>query len=382
VAGGGRPEALIGLAVALLTVVASFSAAAQVMVAEAVYFAKEEKALRDFDINDPGNKLSLMGDLEGTSMIIKVKDPDGNAIGVFKPTSGNTSHISEIAAYRLCRRLDLPACLPAIPKTLDRITLDSFAAMLEQRRFKSPKGSRHAGHYELKEQFRQALIDRLREAESLDGALKTWVAPLVLYENLGRTAWVKKHPIYKYLRHNGPLADDEVFELRQCTRIYKPAGCYHARIPYIDLMEQFTGILIVDALIGNSDRFAGGNVHLFSLEARFIKEKTGRYRLPSASLLMLDNGAGFMQNPDVAMDLIRKDLEITRFSRDHYEALVKLRKDLRFGGRRVIRELGLIAEFDHAGKTFAPVKVFKMNLLALIRYMESLERAHGEAAWF
>ncbi|MFC1679594.1 hypothetical protein ACFL2T_05230 [Elusimicrobiota bacterium] len=376
-----HPRLLLVLAMLALGTRPCCGAQEMEMVDEAAYFEEEERFLEDFDINDPANGLSLMGDLEGSSMIIKVKDPQGEKIGVFKPTSGNTSHISEIVSYQLCRRLKLPVCAPAVLKTLERDTLDKFAALLEKRRFESPEGSRHAGHYEMKERYRKAMVDKLRQADSLEGVLKTWISPLVLYESLGTVETVKKHPLYPFLRHDGPLPGEEVLELRQCTRIYKPAGCYHARVYLDELLEQFTGMLIVDAVIGNTDRFAGGNVHLFSLEARYIKEKKRSYRLPSASLLMLDNGAGLMRYPRGGLDLIKKHLEITRFFPKHYDALLMLERDLRDDRAGVRRELGLVERYEHGGRTFYPAKIFRKNLRRLIRYLDSLEKAHSDNAW-
>lgn len=350
------------------------------MMDEAAYFETEERELLRFDINDPKNILSLMGDLEGTSMMIKVKDPDGETVGVFKPTSGNTSHISEIVAYRLCRRLDLPVCVPAMHKTIGRATLLRFAALLEKKKFAAPPGSRHAKHYEVKDRFRKRMLRRLREADSMPGAFKSWVSPLILYEGLGRLGSVMEHPLFEYLHHDSPRPG-KMFEMRQCTRIYKPRGCYRAPIPYSELLEQFTGILIVDALIGNNDRFAGGNVHIFSLEGRVIREGKDRYRLPSPSLLMLDNGAGFMRTPSGALNVIRRDLRITRFPRKQYLGLKSLWRDYNADRSRVMRELGLVEEFRHRGRTYGPAKVFKRNLRRLIRYLDSLDKEYGEAAW-
>lgn len=348
---------------------------------EAAYFKAVERELLEFDINDPENILSLMGDLEGSSMIIKVKDPDGETVGVFKPTSGNTSHISELVAYRLCRRLDLPVCAPALHKTLTRETLRRFAGLLESKRFNAPAGSRHAKHYEAKERFRQGMLRRLRQADSLPGAFKSWVFPLVLYEGLGRLGSVMEHPLFEYLHHDAPRPGEKAFELRQCTRIYQPAGCYRAPIPYSELLEQFTGILIVDALIGNNDRFSGGNVHMFSLEGRTIKEGKDRYRLPSPSLLMLDNGAGFMRYPSGALDVLRRDLRITRFPRKQYTGLKNLWQDYNADRSRVMKELGLVEKFRHGGRTYGPAKVFKRNLRRLIRYLNSLDKEYGRNAW-
>lgn len=348
---------------------------------EAAYFQNEEALLLDFDINNPQNTLSLLGDLDGTSMILKVADPAGRTIGVFKPTSGNTLHVSEIVAYRLCRRLGLPVCTPTIHKTLSGATLQRFADILEQHTYQAPENSRHTGHFKSKERFRKALIARLRTADVLPGVLKTWVTPLILYEGLGRIPSVKKHPLYPYMRHDGPEVLDETFTIRQCTKIYKPAGCYSADIGYYDLLEQFTGILIVDAIIGNNDRFSGGNVHLFSLESRYIQLRENRYRLPSASLLMLDNGSGFMRGPSRALNVIRKKLKITRFARAQFRALNALWEDYRANRERVMLELGLVERYTHGRRVYSPTKVFEKNLPRLIRYMESLEETYGTDAW-
>ena len=354
----------------------------QGMVDEEIYFAAEEKLLLQFDINDPGNKLSLLDDLEGTSMILKVKNPAGRTIGVFKPTSGNTSHVSEIVAYRLCRRLKLPVCAPTIHKTLSLETIDRFTELMEQHEFKSEKGSRHKGHYLAKERFRKALLEKLDATQSLPGAFKSWISPLILYEGLGRISSARKHPVHEFLSYDGPIVSDEAFELSQCTQIYKPHGCYRAEIKLRALAEQFTGVLVVDALIGNNDRFSGGNMHLFSLEGRYVQESEGRYLLPSPSLLMLDNGSGFMRNPQGGLNVLTRKLKITRFARRQFDGLFQLWNDFRHDRKRVMAELGLIDSYEHAGKTFKPADVFEKNLERLTLYLHKISSEYGEASWF
>ena len=83
----------------------------------------------------------------------------------------------------------------------------------------------------MKARNRDAMLERFHQTRELEGVFKDWVSPLVLYEGLGRIESVKKHPIYPYLRHDGPRPPDEDFVMKQCTKIYKPQGCYRAPIP-------------------------------------------------------------------------------------------------------------------------------------------------------
>jgi len=362
----------------LLAAAASPWAAAE----ESLYFSQTERYISEFDINDPGNELSLMGDLQGTSMMLKVKSPKGVKVGVFKPTSGNTSHVAELSAYRLCRRLGLPTCLPTVKKTLRGGALRTFIRLLEERRYEAPEGSRHAPHFEMKERFRAAMLDRLKDADALEGAFKVWMNPLILYEGLGTVEAVRSHPLYPYLRHDAAPEPVDYMELRQCTSIYRPEGCYMARLPREELLRQFSGILVVDALTGNSDRFAGGNLHLFSLQERYLRGGEKEYLLPHASLLMLDNGAGFMQDPGAGLRLLREDIKMTRFSRRLYEALLTLDGDLEQDPELLFSELGLVESFQHAGRLSEPRKAFQANLEDLLDYIEALEEEHGERVWY
>ncbi|PCI38896.1 MAG: hypothetical protein COB53_04120, partial [Elusimicrobia bacterium] len=177
---------------AILLLAATTAPASSQLVNEAKYFAEEEAFLQSFDLSDSRTGLSLLGGLQGTSMILKVKDWAGQTIGVFKPTSGNTLHSAEIAAYRLCRRLELPVCAPTVPKTIESEQLDQFAQLLEGIEFTPQKGERHAGHLAMKERFRRAMLDRLANVDSMDGAFKSWINPLILYQPLGSLADLKK----------------------------------------------------------------------------------------------------------------------------------------------------------------------------------------------
>jgi hypothetical protein len=367
-----------------LVLVALFSspAPAQPREGEAEFFQQEEAFLESFDINDPDNGLSLLGGLEGTSMILKIKDPSGRTVGAFKPTGGNTLYEAEVAAYRLCRRLELPVCAPTVVKSLDSASLDRFSILLEEVEFAAEEGDKHAGHYRSKERFRQAMMEKIADAESLPGAFKSWINPLILYQGLGDLAAVEKHELREYLNHDGPPDGGRPIELRQCTKIYKPKGCWRAELRIRDLLDQFVGMLAVDALIADNDRFAGGNVHLFSIDARYTREEDGWYRLPAPSLLMLDNGAGFMGARTPALDVIRKKLKITRFPRRLYEGLEALERDLKADRRGLLAELGIPQRTRHAGRTLAPAKVFIKNLKELLRYMRSVESRHGEAAFY
>jgi len=349
---------------------------------EAAYFESEEKFLSGFDINDPENGFSLLGGLEGSSMILKVKGPSGRTIGVFKPTSGNTLYEAEIAAYRLCRRLRLPVCAPTVEKTLDSASLDRFSILLEEVEFEGKDDPKFAAHFRMKERFRQAMMDRVSERTTMPGAFKTWIEPLILYQGLGDLASVKKHELYEYLFHDGPPDGGRPIELRQCTTLYKPEGCYRGELRVRELLDQFIGMLIVDALIADNDRFAGGNVHLFSIDARIAEDEDGWHRLPAPSLLMLDNGAGFLGSRTQALDVIRKDLKITRFPRRIFDGLQALKAQAEKDLPGLLAALGIPEDARHAGKHYAPARMFTSNLEALLGYIRGVEKKHGGAAFY
>lgn len=326
------------------------------------------------DLNAPNTSLKLMGDFEGTTIMLKVKDARGSNAGVFKPTSGSTYHPAEFAAARLGARLGLDGVYPATRyRTIGRAALDRLAALLKKKTFKTPAGAeRHAGHFEAKEKNRGEMLARLAGLESLDGVFKAWVSPLIFYYDLGTLENARAHPLLKTLRRGAPPPGDEELELEQCTEIFEPKGCYAARMRARDLAEQFTGMLLVDALIGNRDRFAGGNVHLSSRDGKLETLGPRRFRLPDPVLIALDNGAALQEGARRdGLDALRA-LGITRFKRAHVEALRELARDLSADHEATLEELGLSRR--------APL--LEANLKDVLDFLDAILREHGKEALF
>lgn len=341
----------------------------------------DELRLEAFDINGAG-KPSLLGDLEGTTMMLRIDDPAGKPIGVFKPSSGSTYHRAELAAYRLAKRLRLPVYPATVHKTLDRGGVEAFRRLLEAREFPVGVDDPPTGHFRQKERNRLAMLDRLRSADRLDGVLKAWISPLIFYYELGTIETIRRHPLYEHLRWGGTAPSEDWLDLVQCTKHFEPKGCFEAKLSRRDLAEQFTGILLIDALLGNRDRFAGGNLHLRSRTGRLMELGEDRYALPYPELLSLDNGASLLADSAFALRVLAEDLKIARFSRAHREALESLAEELRADPEGVREALGLEPSYSRGDESYEPMKIIASNLSAVLTYFRRLDVEIGSEAFF
>ncbi len=223
-----------------------------------------------------------------------------------------------------------------------------------------------------KEENRKVIIEEIKRnvetEKNIDGVLKPWVDNLMFYKPLGSKKGFKLSRIYQYLKAPGPQPPHSAFILSQCTEIFEPKGCVDGWTYKDQVAQDISSILVLDAVLGNSDRFAGGNLHFTSVDGD-IEVKKGLRIFKNARLFSLDNGAVLRPNDRTGLDTL-KELGVTRFVKTHIEKLqtlketddAKLRKDLGIGPE----------EFE----------IFKTNLALTLVYIDELKTKYKEKVWF
>lgn len=321
--------------------------------------------LADTDLLNSGQvSLSLMGDLEGRSMILKIKDKDGNKIGVFKPSSGSTLCRGEYATSKLAQMIGLDLYPQTSLEYLDTKTQKKLISLLEKTNFKNIS--------ERKEENRQILIEELKRNiqtnTKLEGVYKPWYTNFQFYKPLGTKIGLSSHKIYKYLHADQPQPKHKKFVMEQCTQMLEPKGCTIGYTYLDDLSKDFSSMLLIDAVMGNNDRFPGGNVHFRAVSDEVI-QRPGKLILKKAQLFSLDNGAVLKPTDKTALNIL-KEFKISRFVKAHVEKLYEINN---MDNSILRKELSLSPE---------EFEIFKQNLKDLIQYLEETKKLYKQKIWF
>jgi hypothetical protein len=331
---------------------------------------KKLKALKKIDINSDKVNFSLMGDLEGTSIILKVRDRvSGNKLAVFKPASGSTNYRAEIAAFRLSKYLDFYVYPPSIKASLNVETLKKVKNIIENKKFKKVYG-KHNKAIEAKIKNQKEILKKINELiknkKPLVGALKTWIYNLQFCTELGTLKALKKHKVYKYLSLKGPkIPKKEIIKLKQCSKLFKPHGCVIGYVYLDELAKDLSSIILLDAILSNRDRFPGGNVHFRSV-TKDVKIKEKEKIFPIARLFSLDNGA-MLKN---VSNLKNLKYNVSRFNKNHIEKL----KELKTKEDKEIKKILFINDEE--------LKIFKKNLENTISYIKELNKKYKNKIYF
>ncbi|MEI6079739.1 MAG: hypothetical protein WCQ53_03770 [bacterium] len=309
--------------------------------------------IKDLDLNSNDVKLSLMGEMEGRSIILKIKDTQDNKLGVFKPTSGSTLHRGEYAMSKLGEMVGLDLYPKAELKSLTPKTQKKVMALLEWVRFDK--------YSSRKEQNRQIMMEELKknidDDVALEGTFKPWYTNFQFYLPLGTVEGLKKHVVYKYMKASSVQPPHKRFLLKQCTQLLEPKGCTSGYTHIDDLAHDMSSIMLLDAVMGNNDRFPGGNVHF-----RIITGKDAR-------LFSLDNGAVLKPKDKTALNIL-KDLGITRFVKQYVDRLYEIRN---MDKKELRKDLGLSPE---------EFEIFLGNLTDTLQYLDEIKAKYGDKIWF
>ncbi len=325
----------------------------------------DNSSIKDIDINSNDIKIKLMGDLEGRSIIFKLKDKDDNNLAVFKPTSGSTFYRGEYASYKLAQLIGLDIYCPTEISYMNKKTQEKVLPLLENTKYSNKQGPE-------KEENRKIIIEEIKsniqKGKKLEGALKLWVHNLMFYKPLGSKKGFKTSPIYKHLKANGPQPAHNAFVLSQCTQLFEPKGCVDGWAYRDEVARDMSSILVLDAVLGNSDRFAGGNLHFYSVDGD-TESKKGKKIFKKARLFSLDNGAVLMPNNRTGLNTL-KELGVTRFVKEHIDKLKDIQK---MNDTELRKELGLTPEY---------FEIFKNNLSLTLEYIDQVTKENHSDVWF
>ncbi|MEI6092376.1 MAG: hypothetical protein WCQ47_01685 [bacterium] len=317
-------------------------------------------------LNSDNVSLSLMGSLEGRSIILKVKDKDGKNIGVFKPSSGSTLCHGEYASYKLAQMVGLDIYPKTSLEYLNIKTQKKVVSLLKKTNFKDVS--------ERKEENRKIILEELNRNiqtnTKLEGAFKPWYINFQFYKGLGTKIGVSSHKIYKYLHADQPqLQKNKVLKLEQCTQMLEPKGCTIGYVFADDLAKDFSSMLLIDAVMGNNDRFPGGNVHFKAVPGSEVIQKPGKLFFKSARLFSLDNGAVLKPADKTALNIL-KEFKVSRFVKTYVEKLYEIDK---MDNATLRKELSLSPE---------EFEIFKQNLKDLLQYIDALKKQYKQKIWF
>jgi len=239
-------------------------------------------------INSSDVSLSLMGDLDGRSIIIKVKDQQGNKLGVFKPTSGSTLYRGEYASYML-------SVIVGEKELYSETAIECMSVDTQKKVRKLIADAQFSTI--VKEENRltilQEITRNIEKKEELCGSYKPWINNMQFYYDMGTLSNLKKHSVFKYMLASGPQPKHTKFIIKQCTQLVEPKGCLQGT-GYVDEMaKDMSTIMLLDAVMDNRDRFPGGNVHFVVNNGQ-------------ARLFSLDNGAVLKPEDTTGLDTLKK----------------------------------------------------------------------------
>ena len=190
-------------------------------------------------------------------------------------------------------------------------------------------------------------------------ALKEWASVLTQYywtnDTFSTTDSVDKRKLVSALRCNSPKPGiDEPFTYyaRSAYGNPKPTGAgqvrYLGSTTLLKAVKDFSNMMVVDTLIGNEDRFPGGNLFFRSVSTSYA-DSEDRIVFDDVRLFSLDNEAAFKgSSPDTTHSA--RDLKkfLWRFDADMVAGLRRLAEDSERLGRITENDTRL-ADFIRAG---------------------------------
>lgn len=286
-----------------------------------------EKPLLALDLDGPGTTFDLLGDQEGASIIFRVRHAASREkLAVIKLDSRHSQASAEVFAWRMACYLGFAdIVVPAVPISLQGGSLIKLRRLFMDLSYQDPA----------KEIVRLEIVANLSDAAAgnlvFSGVIKPWLTAFMFTEELGTHEHLAQSPVADWLKHDGFPPGDGDYTLRQRTRLYKPKGIHKGTIKEKQLALDLSNIMVLDALMGQSDRFAGANLHFWNdggtrkelpPERRNIVWDLGRVRL-----LALDNGLAFRgRNGDGLFDLQGLIEPGTRIERFDPETVARLRR--------------------------------------------------------
>lgn len=222
-----------------------------------------ERFLRSLDLDEPDIQFELLGGTTATNWALR---REGKRIAGLKCTSGNTNHHGAIIAYQLGRELGFSIYPVAVYRDVDR----------------------DINGQHITEQC----------------ALKEWNTVFTQYywtlETFTETKSRNKQKLAAALRCDSPLPEpSDAFTYSARSAYGDPAlpgkkqTTYRGTTSLNAAARDFSNMMVVDTLIGNEDRFPGGNL-FFGSQSRTYQVTDGAVVFEAVRLFSLDNEAAFM----------------------------------------------------------------------------------------
>ncbi len=347
----------------------------------------DEVDVLSLDLDGDTTSFGLLADYEGTSIIVRVRDADGNSVAVVKTTSSNTRVDAEIYAWRLAHLLGFGTLVaPVAPVVLDGPALEKLRDVLDAVTYDDEYKEANRGRVV------RTLDAAIADGGAYVGAIKPWLGAFMFVGALGERERLGAHDVMEHLHADSAQPDDTRVTLQQFTRLYSPAGTHSGTLTMRELAADVSNLLLLDALMGQNDRFAGANVHFASVDGQ--RTETGERRglptfdLGAVRLLALDNGAALRgDNGTGIVDLRGGIVSGTRVERFD-SAVVDVVRGL---GRHVLGRgceaptpaddidaiwafLGLDPGSDEAVRA-------QGYLEQALDYLDRVERNHGDDIW-
>lgn len=252
-----------------------------------------EKPLLDLDLDGPGTTFDLLGDQEGASIIFRVRDAvSKKKLAVIKLNSRHSQASAEVFAWRMACYLGFPEIVvPATPVTLQGGSLLKLRRLFLNLTYSDPA----------KEKKRLEIVENLNKASAgslvFSGVVKPWLTSFMFTEELGKLEVLAQSPVSTWLKRDAFPPGSGNYTLQQRTRLYKPQGIHLGTISKKQLAFDMSNIMVLDALMGQSDRFAGANLHFWCKGGKRVElppeNKRKVWDLGHVRLLALDNGLAF-----------------------------------------------------------------------------------------
>ncbi len=280
-------------------------------------------------------------------------------LGAILPENSSTKVLGEIFSYNLARVLDLAEYYgPGVHLNLKGKGLKKFRKMIM-----------NAAYNEHKEKNRKTLIDLTRNREKLHCAYKKWGSKPVDLEKLILNNSVNKANILiKYIQSENKKPDNEFISLSSLSH-----SNLRGNGKALDLARQLSGIMVIDMLTGQWDRFSGGN-----LQATI---KNGNVKLAS-----FDNGGTFSYSKQNKWFTHYKKI-LTRFDKKIVKCLNNMNNFLNikntdsflnYSSENEFRgDMGIITGPDNLANADWVWKMFKRNLSMLIEHVKQVEERYG-----
>lgn len=261
------------------------------------YLTAAEEFLGSVDLDDPDTALERLGGTTATNWALIA---DGERIANLKCTSGNTDHRGAVIAYRLGRELGFRIYPVAVYRDVER-----------------------------------RIGDRQVSGRC---ALKEWDTVFTQYywtrNTFTDTDSADKRRLIDALRCENPKPGaSDAFRYYARSAYGHPPIAGQQRVPYsgttklLDAARDFSNMMVIDTLIGNEDRFPGGNLFFRSVTTSY-RVTAGTVVFDDVRLFSLDNEAAFKGSTPASTHAAR-DLNnhLSRFDGELIAALERLAED-------------------------------------------------------